>query len=59
MNANQMKILELWKHLSEKEKREIAHHFNLDELLFEHAQKYKGESTMNFGQATRCPTCGK
>lgn len=59
MNTYQMKILELWGLLSEEQKKEVLYHLDSNKFLIEKASKYKGESTMNFGRTSTCPTCGK
>lgn len=59
MNAHQIKIIELWKLLSEAQKKELRDHLGLDKLLLEKAGKFRDQTTMNFGSTSTCPTCGK
>lgn len=59
MNSNQNRILEIWKQLTEEEKKELLHHIGPNRLIAESVRKLKDQSTMNFGQASTCPTCGR
>ncbi|CAM1016006.1 TPA: hypothetical protein O4E20_002299 [Proteus mirabilis] len=59
MNQNQNIILKLWEQLTEAEKKELLYHIGPNKLITESVRKFKGESTMNFGQVTTCPTCGR
>ncbi|MDC9776517.1 hypothetical protein PSG01_02525 [Proteus mirabilis] len=56
---NQNIILKLWEQLTEAEKKELLYHIGPNKLITESVRKFKGESTMNFGQVTTCPTCGR
>ena len=61
MTQNVERIKQQWAQLNQAEKKEFISYIlnTTPRPIFESAEKFATNSTMRFGDANTCPTCGK